>query len=52
MLLGRYREALNAALDTQEAAVVASLIEELAARSGLNAALGKPMLASLSLAQL
>lgn len=36
----RYREALDAALETKEAPVVASVIEELAARSGLNAALG------------
>ncbi|KAK9801858.1 hypothetical protein WJX73_002537 [Symbiochloris irregularis] len=36
----RYREALDAALETRDAAVVASLVEELAARKGLNAALG------------
>ncbi|KAK9812594.1 hypothetical protein WJX72_000068 [[Myrmecia] bisecta] len=35
-----YREALDAALDSRQPEVVASVLEELAARSGLNAALG------------
>ena len=37
---GRYKDALDAALVTKRAEVVASVVEELAARAGLNAALG------------
>ena len=39
-LLCRYRAALDAALATEQVETVANLLEELAARSGLNAALG------------
>lgn len=40
----RYRAALNAALATEQVDVVASILEELAARSGLAAALGEKLL--------
>ncbi len=40
LLCGRYRAALDAALATEQVEVVANLLEELAARSGLSAALG------------
>ena len=36
----RYRAALDAAVATQQVEVVANLLEELAARSGLSSALG------------
>jgi len=36
----RYRAALDAAVATEQVEVVANLLEELAARSGLSAALG------------
>lgn len=36
----RYRAALDAALATEQVEIVANLLEELAARSGLSAALG------------
>lgn len=38
----RYRAALDAALATEQVELVANLLEELAARSGLGAALGAP----------
>ena len=37
----RYRAALDAALATEQVEIVANLLEELAARSGLGAALGE-----------
>jgi len=37
----RYRAALDAALATEQVEIVANLLEELAARSGLGAALGR-----------
>ena len=46
-VLFRYREALDAALETSEPAIVASLIEELAARHGLDAAVGAADLPAL-----
>ena len=39
--LCRYRAALDAALATEQVEIVANLLEELAARSGLGAALGE-----------
>ena len=38
----QYREALDAAISTNRPEVVGSIVEELAARSGLPAALGEP----------
>jgi len=38
----QYREALDAAVSTARPEIVGSLVEELAARSGLPAALGEP----------
>ena len=45
----RYRDALDAAIATRKAEVVISVIEELAARSGLDNALGGRDAASLAL---
>ena len=42
VLCCRYRAALDAAVATEQVEVVANLLEELAARSGLSAALGEP----------
>ena len=38
----QYREALDAAISTDRPEIVSSIVEELAARSGLPAALGEP----------
>ena len=38
----QYREALDAAISTNRPEIVSSIVEELAARSGLPAALGEP----------
>jgi hypothetical protein len=42
----QYREALDAAISTDRPEIVSSIVEELAARSGLPAALGKPSVAA------
>lgn len=42
-VLCRYQAALDAALATEQVEIVANLLEELAARSGLGAALGKAL---------
>ena len=44
----RYRAALDAALATEQVEIVANLLEELAARSGLGAALGEELLPALT----
>ena len=47
-MLCRYRAALDAALATEQVEIVANLLEELAARSGLGAALGKALSAAIA----
>ncbi len=44
----RYRAALDAALATEQVEIVANLLEELASRSGLGAALGKGLIPAIA----